>query len=257
VSGPGLARGYLNQAELTNQKFVTDPFREGQRMYRTGDKGRWLDNNDVEFLGRKDEQVKIRGYRIEPGEIESVLQKHEQVLQAVAMVRESASGNQLVAYVVGRGDGLDIPGLRSHAAKWLPVYMLPDHYVELAELPLNRSGKIDKASLPSPNDMSEGEYVAPRTPIETRLVEMWSEVLGMDKYKLSIRDNFFNLGGHSLKVIQLMARIRKEFEVNPGIDSLFKNPTVEFLASEIEKTHLVNAEIPQLENADNIENFHV
>ncbi|MGB8190836.1 MAG: amino acid adenylation domain-containing protein, partial [Chitinophagaceae bacterium] len=201
VSGPGLARGYLNQPELTRQKFVADPFREGERMYKTGDKGRWLDNNDVEFLGRKDEQVKIRGYRIEPGEIENVLQKHEQVLQAIAMVRESASGNQLVAYVVGNGERLDIAELRNHAARWLPAYMLPDYYVELEELPLNRSGKIDKASLPSPNDISEGEYVAPRTPIEARLAEMWSEVLGTDKEKLGIKDNFFNLGGHSLKVI--------------------------------------------------------
>jgi amino acid adenylation domain-containing protein/non-ribosomal peptide synthase protein (TIGR01720 family) len=257
VSGRGLASGYWNQPALTSEKFVDNPFVAGTRMYKTGDLGRWLPSGEIEFIGRKDAQVKIRGHRIELGEVEAVLQLHPQVSQAVAQVCEVAGTQQLVAYVVSTPT-IDAASLRGHVANWLPAYMLPDHFITIPALPLNTSGKIDKAALPLPEGMGDaGEYLAPRTATEQSLAVIWSEVLGIEQEKIGVRDNFFNLGGHSLKVIQLMARVRKQFEVNPGIDALFKNPTIEFLSGEIEKTQLVNAGSPQFENADNIENFQV
>ncbi|MGB8194441.1 MAG: amino acid adenylation domain-containing protein [Chitinophagaceae bacterium] len=231
VSGRGIARGYLNREELTAEKFVADPFRKGYRMYKTGDVGRWQENGQLEFLGRKDEQIKLRGYRIEPGEIENLLQKHENVLQAVVMVRENTAGTQeLVAYVVKRSDVLNLAELRSYASKWLPVYMLPHHYVEMAELPLNRNGKVDKSKLPAVegNALTGAvEYIAPRTEAEIAVVSVYEEVLR--KKQVGIKDDFFVLGGDSIKSIQVVSRL-KQRGYSLSIQDVLLYPIVEDLS---------------------------
>ncbi|MGB8192325.1 MAG: non-ribosomal peptide synthase/polyketide synthase, partial [Chitinophagaceae bacterium] len=230
VSGRGIARGYLNRGELTAEKFADDPFRPGYRMYKTGDVGRWLENGELEFLGRKDEQVKLRGYRIEPGEIENVLQKHEAVLQAVALVRENATGEkELVVYVVGNEKGLDIAELRAFAARELPAYMLPHHYVELAELPLNSSGKIDKSRLPAVEDhavTSGSEYIEARTEIEAAVISVYEEVL--KKKPIGVKEDFFVLGGDSIKSIQVVSRLKQK-GYSLSIQDVLMYPVVEEL----------------------------
>ncbi|OMP74490.1 amino acid adenylation domain-containing protein, partial [[Flexibacter] sp. ATCC 35208] len=204
IGGAGLARGYLYREELTAEKFIPHPYRAGERLYRTGDLGRWLADGMISFLGRNDDQVKIRGYRIEPGEIERALQTHPGVASAVVLAITSGNGSpEIVAYLLGT-EPLQSTELRAHLQKHLPVYMLPEHYVQLDAFPLNASGKVDRKRLPSPQGLglSAGrEYIGPRNGTEAQLVQIWEEVLG--RTGISIKDNFFELGGHSLKVTRL------------------------------------------------------
>ncbi len=232
VGGDGVARGYLHRPDLTADGFVPDPFsgEPGARLYRSGDCARYLDNGDIEYIGRLDFQVKLRGFRIELGEIEAVLR--ERVAQAVVVLR----GERLVAYVVG-----ETAGLREHLAGRLPDYMVPAAFVQLEQLPLTPNGKVDRRALPAAeeNALALGSYSGPRTPAEEMLVEIWQQVLRAKR--VGIHDNFFELGGHSLLATQLLARVETVFGVEVGVRALFEHPTVAGLAAVIEGARGIQA----------------
>jgi acyl carrier protein len=213
---------------------VANPFRAGERMYKTGDLARWLPDGNIEYLGRIDDQVKIRGYRIELGEIETVLQGHASVSQAVVLARADASGNKrLVAYVVTEGE-YDKDLLQDYLKQRLPEYMVPALWVVLDKLPLTPNGKIDKKALPVPNMalLSKHIYVAPRNGVEEKLANMWQEILGIDQ--IGVHDDFFALGGHSLLAMRLIAMVHSEFNIKINIKHLFASPTIESAAKEIQ-----------------------
>ncbi len=235
IGGVQVARGYLNRPELSSEKFIRDPFSksEGARLYRTGDVARYLPDGAIEYLGRTDHQVKIRGMRIELGEIESVLEQHASVRQAVIMAREDAPGNkQLVAYIVPQaGQSLSISELRRYLKVKLPEYMMPSAFVELERFPLSPNGKIDRKVLPAPTNVHpyrESDYVAPQTDMEQIISDIWQGVLHVEK--IGVKDNFFDLGGHSLRLAQVQNRLREQLQRNVSILDLFKFPTVQSLA---------------------------
>jgi amino acid adenylation domain-containing protein len=226
LGGEGLARGYLGRAELTAERFVPDPFGEGGRLYRSGDRGRWLGSGELEFGGRLDEQVKVRGHRIEPAEVECALRSHPAVRDAVVVVREASGGEkQLVAYVVGEREPAE--ELRAHLTARLPSYMVPSSFVALDELPLTATGKVDRRRLPELEGSRPGlavGYVAPRTELEERIAQVWCEVLGLER--VGVHDDFFDLGGYSLKTIQVRARLQRVFELEVPLATVFERPTV-------------------------------
>jgi amino acid adenylation domain-containing protein len=240
IGGVGLARGYLNRPELTAEKFIADPFAQGRgaRLYRSGDLVRYLPDGNLEFLGRIDQQVKIRGFRVELGEIEAVLEQYPGVRQAVVMAREDVPGGQrLVAYLVPEGSGeLARADLAAWARSMLPEYMVPSAFVVMDALPLTPNAKVDRKALPAPEgaQMAAGAaYVAPRTPEQELLAEIWARVLSVER--VGMRDNFFDLGGHSLLATQLVSRVRDAFAVELPLRALFEHPTVESLALEVEE----------------------
>lgn len=243
IAGDGLARGYWERPELTGEKFIANPFKPGTLMYRTGDLARWLPDGNIEFLGRIDHQVKIRGFRIELGEIETELLKHEAVREAVVVAKEDKNGNQyLCAYLSGERE-LTIQEIRSNLAKALPDYMIPSTFAQLEKLPLTPNGKIDRKTLPEPDrDMSTGaEYVAPGDETEVKLVEIWREVLGVDK--VGVNDNFFDLGGNSLTMFQLNVVLNQKLKQTIAIVTLFQYPTIRSLAQYLtQKEPLVDYE---------------
>ncbi len=239
VGGMGIGRGYLDDRIQTAEIFVPDPFAEdkGSRLYRTGDLGRHLPDGTIEFLGRIDHQVKVRGFRIELGEIEAALSQHPEVREVVVTVYELRPGDKrLIAYFVQDGDSTPgVSDLRTFLKSILPDYMVPSGFIRLDELPLTPNGKLDRKSLPSPEGLSaelERSYVAPRTPIEEVLVGIWSNVLSVEL--VGIYDNFFDLGGHSLLVTQVVSRIRDAFDIELSLRTLFEAPTVADLAHNIE-----------------------
>ncbi|WP_034893922.1 non-ribosomal peptide synthetase [Gillisia sp. Hel_I_29] len=238
IGGAGLARGYLNNELLTKERFVSNPFKEGTRMYKTGDLGRWNSDGTITFLGREDAQVKIRGYRIELGEIESVLLGHADIDEAVVLANDNDGVKELVAYFVSSLDH-DSASLRSYLKGFLPDYMLPSYYVAMEGLPLTPNGKIDRRSLPSPEglEISHGvEYVAPRNDIEHSLVKVWEEVLKREG--IGVKDNFYNLGGDSIKSIQVVSRLR-QYGYSTKVEHILRNPVLEDLVSFITKNVLV------------------
>ena len=253
VGGQGLAHGYLNRDDLTEQRFVESPFDCGveresglyKRLYKTGDVGRYLPNGVVEYVGRADDQVKIRGYRIELGEIESTISQHDQVREAVVLAREDVPGDRrLVGYVLSDAE-IDVAELKTYLGKSLPDYMVPKAYVVLEAFPLTPNGKVDKRSLPAPDDgaVSKKEFVAPRNDTEETLCQIWGEVLGLER--VGVTDNFFDLGGHSLLATQVVSRVREHFNVELALSALFEEPTIENIA-----LHLLQAE---LASADDLE----
>jgi amino acid adenylation domain-containing protein len=230
IGGVGLARGYLGRPELTAESFVPAPFGPpAARLYRSRDRARLLPGGEIEYLGRLDEQVKVRGYRIEPGEIESVLRRHAAVKEAVVVARahEATGDARLVAYVVpAEGPTPGAAELRRHLKEQLPDYMVPAHFVMLAELPLTASGKVNRRALPGPGaGARESAYVAPRTPVEEELARIWTELLGVER--VGVHENFFELGGHSLLLTQLASRVRKSLFVELPLRVLFDAPTIE------------------------------
>jgi len=232
VGGGGIAKGYLNQPEQTAEKFIADPFREtpGARIYRTGDLARFLPDGNVEFLGRIDQQVKIRGFRVEPPEIESVLKRHPGVKQAAVIAFDDKSGDKrLAAYVVGN---VRSEQLREHLTQELPDYMIPSSFVALDSLPLTANGKLDVRALPAPDAQPAAHVlIAPRTPEEEKLAEIWRQVLKLDQ--VGITDDFFNLGGHSLLATQIISRIRSQFRVQMPLQVFLQNPTITALAPQL------------------------
>ncbi|MBW4575237.1 MAG: amino acid adenylation domain-containing protein [Aphanothece sp. CMT-3BRIN-NPC111] len=237
IGGVGLARGYLNRPELTAQKFIHNPFSDAPeaRLYKTGDLARYLPDGNIEFLGRIDHQVKIRGFRIELGEIEAVLGQYPAVQQAVVVAREDEPGNKrLVAYLLPQQE-LNLNDVRSFLKDQLPEYMVPSAFVLMEALPLTPNGKLDRKALPAPDTARlelEHTFIPARTPIEELLVNIWSQVLGVNK--IGIHDNFFELGGHSLLATQLIYRVRDTFKIELPLPSLFESPTVAELAKCIE-----------------------
>ena len=234
LAGPGLARGYLNQAGLTAERFVACPFASGERMYRTGDLVRWRDDGELEYLGRVDEQVQVRGFRIEPGEIEAVLAEQPGVGRAVVVAREDRPGDRrLVGYVVpSQGSQVDPAAIRAAAAQALPVYMVPAAIVVLDALPLSVNGKLDRRALPAPK-FAGGNGREPSTPAEEVLCQLFAEVLGVDR--VGADDSFFDLGGHSLLVTRLISRVRSVLGIELEIRAVFDHPTVESLARSLDE----------------------
>ncbi len=241
LGGDNVARGYLGRPELTAEKFVPDPFAPrgtaGARLYRTGDRARWLAGGEIEFLGRTDQQVKVRGFRIEPGEVEAALEAHPAVREAVVVVREDAPGDRrLVAYLVAAA-GEAMPGgpeLRAWLAGSLPEYMVPAAFVALESLPLTPSGKLHRRALPAPDAAAADEgYVAPRTPAEATLAGIFAAVLRRER--VGVHDGFFALGGHSLLATRVASRVRDAFGAELPLRALFEAPTVAALAERIER----------------------
>lgn len=234
IGGRNLAIGYANMPDQTGERFVAHPFRSGERSYRSGDIGRWLSDGTIEYLGRNDDQIKVRGYRVEVLEVERVLSKYAGVQEVVVLQREDGQGDQLlVAYVVGK-EALAITELRSRLLKELPTYMIPDYFIQIEELPLTSNGKVDKKQLPDPqsgNVLLSGNYLAARDRDEEELVRIWQEVLGREQ--IGVLDNFFEIGGHSLKAMRIIFKIYKELGVQLPFGVFFTNPTVELLANQI------------------------
>jgi amino acid adenylation domain-containing protein/thioester reductase-like protein len=239
IGGDSLARGYLNNPELTSEKFTANPYSppavfqlDGKRLYRTGDLVRWLADGNIEFLGRIDYQVKIRGFRIELGEIENQLLHIEDIKEAVVIANEDSPGQKyLMAYIVPYKTGVNMEFVKEKLAKNLPEYMIPVYFVQLKRIPINPSGKIDTKALPAP-DVKGIEYAAPTSDIEKLLAEIWSGVLGIEK--IGIDDNFFNSGGDSIKTIMVSARLQKH-GIAVDINNFFSYPTIRQLTSHVKK----------------------
>ncbi len=242
IGGDGLARGYLNRPELTAEKFIKHPFSNDPeaRLYKTGDRARYLPDGNIEFLGRIDNQVKLRGYRIELGEIETVLNHNPAIKEAVVTVREDSPGDKrLIAYVVSHQQlSLTNSELKSYLREKIPEYMVPSAFVLMDAVPLTANGKVDRRALPAP-DRSKSEsgrgYTPPRTPVEELLAGIWGQVLNVER--VGIYDNFFELGGHSLLATQVIARIEATCQAEIPLRLLFENPTVAGLAERIEQCH--------------------
>ncbi len=247
IGGAGLSSGYLKRPDLTSERFIPHPLSDkpGERLYKTGDMARYLPDGQIAFMGRADYQIKIRGYRIEPDEITSVLHKHPGVQSSVIIAREDTHGDKrLVAYVVAMpGERLTFSGLHEALSAHLPDYMIPSAFVALDALPMTHNGKVDRAALPVPdasNMLRDEVRETPRTPTEERVAQILAALL--DRDSLSIDDNFFMLGGHSLLGTQIIAQISAAFDVDMPLRSLFEAPTVRLLAEEIEQRILAKLE---------------
>ncbi|MEP6995692.1 MAG: amino acid adenylation domain-containing protein, partial [Acidobacteriota bacterium] len=251
VGGHGLARGYRHRPDLTAERFIADPFRRapGARLFRTGDRGRYRTDGQIEYLGRADHQIKLRGRRIELGEIESALAAHPAVTQAVVTLREDHPGDaRLVAYVVSEPEAAGATvDWRSFLASRLPDFMVPSTFVSLDALPLTPSGKIDRAALPGPGagrPQLAAVFVPPRNTVEERIAGVWSDILGAER--VGIHDNFFDLGGHSLLAVRLVARLEKEFGRPVALATVFRAPTVAELAEILEGPSISRRRVPSL-----------
>ena len=240
IGGAGLARGYWNRPELTAQRFIANPYGAG-RLYRTGDVGRWLADGTIEFAGRNDDQVSIRGYRVELGEIEGQLSQKDGMQTTIALlVEREDKEKQLVAYYMSH-EKQTTAELRSYLSTKLPAYMLPDEYVQVDSVPLTANGKIDVkalASLMSVESYSGMNYVAPRDKVEEKLIVIWEEIL--QRGGIGVQNSFFEMGGNSLKAIQVIARIRNEFSMTIDVATLYRNPTIEHIRLYIENSAWVN-----------------
>ncbi len=244
VGGDGLARGYLNNPDLTNEKFISNPFYPNQRIYDTGDIGRWTPNGNIEFLGRKDNQVKIRGFRIELSEIESgLLEANAHLKQAIVDVKEVNDQKVIVAYFVSDLQNIDKKEIKSNLKKLLPDFMLPNYYVQLNEIPLTSNGKVNMNALPTieEKDLIKEEFVLPTNQEEKILVKVWSEVLKQEY--ISTKDSFYNLGGDSIKSIQVVARL-KQHGYTLKIENILRNPVIEDLAKLLKSTeNVINQDV--------------
>ena len=232
VGGAGLAKGYLNRPELTSQKFIEHPYVKGERLYKTGDLGKWLPDGNIEFLGRKDDQVKINGYRIELGEVEQALMSHHQINEAVVTVDVNQFNiKSLIAYIVTT-DSLSLEQIRIFLKSAIPHYSIPSEFIALKQLPITINGKIDKKALGYASGTkvtSEKEYVAPETRKEKVIIEIIAAQLGKEASTISILDNFFDLGANSIKIVKILNEINKQLEVDLRVVSLFENPNVDEL----------------------------
>jgi acyl carrier protein len=233
VGGAGVARGYLNQTGLTEMKFINHPLGKGGKLYRSGDFARILPSGDIEYIGRKDEQLKIRGHRIETGEIETTIRKLEGIRDVIVVPLKNTEGEyELIAYYISdeEPDQLRLPDRLRHL---LPVYMVPSFFIPLVAFPLNKSGKLDKKALPVPDRTfhRKNGYVAGRNEIDTQIIAIWESILERDT--IGIRDNFFDLGGHSLKAARVISRLQESFGIKIDLKNLFIDPTIEHLSDYI------------------------
>ncbi|KAB8332623.1 non-ribosomal peptide synthetase [Scytonema tolypothrichoides VB-61278] len=235
IGGDGLARGYLKRPELTAEKFIPNPFSDkpAARLYKTGDLARYLANGQIEYIGRIDHQVKVRGFRIELGEIEEVLRQHPEVQETVVLIREDVlEVRRLVAYFVSKAEtAVLIDDLRNLLKQQLPNYMIPSTFVQIQALPLTANGKIDRSRLPVPDanrlELTEG-YQAPCSEVERTIATVWQQVLHLEK--VGVNDNFFDLGGHSLLIVQVNSKLQEIFKRNLSVVEIFQNPTIKSLA---------------------------
>jgi amino acid adenylation domain-containing protein len=248
IGGVQVGRGYLDNPQLTAERFVNhySPYSPYSTIYRTGDLARWQGDGNIEFLGRIDNQVKIRGFRVEPGEIESRLLNHEKIKEAVVVTsRDEAGEKYLCAYIVWAGTGDTVEGnphqsdaaeLRDYLAQNLPDYMVPAYFIPLEKIPVTPSGKVDRKALPAIKVLDvEKEYAPPRNEREKKLCQLWSEVLGLEEGKIGIDDNFFKLGGHSLKATILISKIHKTFNVKVTLGEIFNQPFIRGLSEWIKQ----------------------
>jgi amino acid adenylation domain-containing protein len=243
IGGDGLARGYLNRPGLTSEKFISNPFAAGKRLYKSGDVAKWNSDGDIEFFGRIDRQVKIRGFRIEMGEIESQLSGCDSIKEAVVVNREDERGDKyLCAYIVGAGletgmskENLTNIELKEYLAKKMPDYMIPSHFVWLERIPLTANGKVDRKSLPAPEITVGENYTAPADKIQEGLVKVWSDVLGITTEVIGIDSNFFDLGGHSLRATIMASKLHKELDIKVSLSDVFKWPTIRGLSQYIKE----------------------
>lgn len=233
LSGASVAKGYLNKKELTAEKFLPNPFVEGQRIYRTGDIGKWLPDGNVAYIGRNDDQVKIRGFRIELGEVQYHMEKLEGIDQAVVVTKEIGDETVIVAYWIGSANFTQ-QQFEEYLVQRLPVYMVPSYFIELEEIPLNSNGKLDKKALQVPDSiqLAGREYVPPRNGTDEQIIAIWREIL--NRQQIGIRDNFFHLGGHSLKATKVLSRIQKVYGVQIDLQHLFLDPTIENLSNYVD-----------------------
>ncbi|HEY6331689.1 MAG TPA: non-ribosomal peptide synthetase [Blastocatellia bacterium] len=257
IRTPFRSLGYYQQPELTARSFVTNPFSTDPEdlIYKTGDLGRLLEDGNIEYVGRRDQQVKVRGVRLEMVEIENCLMEHPEVVEAAVSAREDGSGtNYLCAYVVSSGE-VEPDQLRSHLNGLLPEHAIPSVFVRMERLPRTLNGKIDRLALPSPEEARKRaglDYIAPRNPAEEQLAEIWAEVLGLKN--VGVNDNFFDLGGHSLNVLQVVSRMQSAFDIELPLATLFKAPTISRLADYIETVRwaLDGPESPSAEQREEI-----
>jgi len=244
ISGHGVGRGYLNRPELTQERFIKNPFKAGPAMYATGDLGRWKEDGNIEFMGRIDTQVKIRGFRIELGEIERHLADYENIREAVVVAKDDGKGDKtLCAYIIpyespetskNYKKPLDITQLKEYLSGKLPPYMIPTFFVPVSKIPLTTNGKIDIKALPEPKIDAGEKYTPPRDEIERQLVEIWEKVIGIDKNCIGTEANFFDIGGHSLKAAAMVTDIENRLKVKVPVAEIFKtNPTIIGLAEYI------------------------
>jgi acyl carrier protein len=253
IGGKGVTRGYLNRPELTQERFIPNPFSQNSadRLYRTGDLVRYRMDGNVEFLGRIDFQVKVRGYRIELGEIETVLSRHEAIKEAVIVVREDIPGDKrIVAYMLPQpGQQPSHVALREYLRDRLPEYMVPSNFVMLEVFPLTPNNKVDRKALPAPTtiQLDEAIQTAAQNQIEQTLMAIWQNLLQVSE--IGTRDNFFSLGGNSLIAVSLMGTIRSTFNVDLPLMSLFQFPTVGGMARQIEQAQAMQASPDDLEDA--------
>jgi amino acid adenylation domain-containing protein/non-ribosomal peptide synthase protein (TIGR01720 family) len=251
IGGKGIARGYRNRPELTATKFIENPYKEGERLYKTGDLGYWLPNGEVVFIGRIDDQVKVNGYRIELGEIEASIQVKEDIRQAAVITIANDDGNhELAAYIVSDTEQ-NISEMRKFLLESLPAYMLPSHYVQLEELPVNVNGKVDRKALPLPADIgmkTGAAYVAPETETQERLIALLAAELKLDTGKIGVMDNFFDLGMNSLKLMKFLNRVNHEFQLDIKPVTVFQYPNINELT-----THLFNTTIASEDEEDDMD----
>ncbi|NLD45892.1 MAG: amino acid adenylation domain-containing protein, partial [Clostridiaceae bacterium] len=234
ISGAGVARGYLNREELTAEKFIDNPYGEG-KLYRTGDLARWMPDGNIEYLGRVDDQVKIRGYRIELGEIESVIRKINSVKDAVVVARSDREGEKCICAYIVSNEEINAGKIKEAVRMELPEYMVPGYIMQIKELPVTRNGKLDKKKLPEIEVTSEKTYIPPRNETEEKICKVFGEVLGVEW--TGIEDNFFEMGGHSLRATRLINRIEAEAGIRLSLREIFKNPTPAQLSVLIESAY--------------------
>ncbi|MCK4258418.1 MAG: non-ribosomal peptide synthase/polyketide synthase [Halanaerobiales bacterium] len=233
ISGKGLARGYLKRPELTLEKFIDNPFEDGEKMYKTGDLAKWTNNGELDFVGRKDNQIKLRGYRIETKEIEAVINQHPLVKGSVVTVKEDNSHDKYLCGYYQVDDAnldVDVREIEDFLKARLPEYMIPGYLLQIGEIPLTPNGKVDYDKLPHPDGLMklQNEYITPTNETENRLTQLFCDILG--KEMVGIKDDFFLIGGHSIKATILVARVLKEFNIELPLRKIFENPTVEELA---------------------------
>ncbi|KEI95363.1 amino acid adenylation protein [Clostridium botulinum A2B7 92] len=253
VGGAGIARGYLNKEELTKEKFIENPYVDGEKIYKTGDIAKWLSDGNIHFMGRMDYQVKINGFRIELQEIEAQLLKYSKIKEAVVVDKKDEGGNKyLCAYVVSK-EKVSPKEIKDFLKKKIPSYMIPSYIMQLDSMPVNSNGKVERKALSSPDLLqNDVEFIKPRNKIELKLENIWSQIFKLKK--ISIKDNFFNLGGSSLTAINLVSRIHKEFKRRISIIDVFNKPSIEELAEylkvmDVKKTFNFN-EIEKVEEKD-------
>lgn len=248
IGGKGLARGYLNQKELTIQRFVKNPFQSEEekihgrnsRLYRTGDLCRWLEDGNIEYIGRIDDQVKFRGFRIELEEIRAVLLRHPKIKEAILVIRENTYGHQrLIGYLLlkkvkeHQKTTIKVGELQTYLQTILPDYMIPSALIILESIPLTANGKLDKKSLPDPELRDSNSYISPRNELEDKICQVWSEALGLAKGEVGIKDDFFRLGGDSIVTIQIVSKLRQRFKIFISVKDIFKYRTIGRLYDEV------------------------